>query len=35
MYYSYVMGIDSSIMELKEQGFIVQNDGDNYMVAFS
>ena len=35
MYYSYVMGIDSSIMELKEQGFIIQNDGDNYMVAFS
>ena len=33
MYYSYVMGIDNSIMELKNQGFDIQNDGDNFMVA--
>lgn len=35
MYYSYVMGIDSSINDLKNKGFIIQNDGDNYMVSFS
>ena len=34
MYYSYVMGIDSSINDLKNKGFIIQNDGDNYMVSF-
>lgn len=35
MYYSYVMGIDSSINGLKNMGFTIQNDGDNYMVSFS
>lgn len=35
MYYSYVMGIDNSNNELKDKGFIIQSDGDNYMVSFS
>ena len=35
MYHSYVMGVDNSILELKQQGFTVENDGDNYMVSFS
>lgn len=34
MYYSYVMGIDSSINELKNQGFSIENDGNNFMVSF-
>lgn len=34
MYYSYVMGINNSIMELKDQGFDIQNDGGNFMVSF-
>lgn len=34
MNYSYVMGIDNSILILKEQGFIIENDGDNFMVSF-
>lgn len=34
MYYSYVMGIDSSINELKNKGFFIENDGDNFMVSF-
>lgn len=34
-YHSYVMGVDNSILELKQQGFIIENDGDNYMVSFS
>ncbi len=34
MFYSYVMGIDSSINELKADGFDIQNDDDNYMVSF-
>ena len=34
MYHSYVMGIDSSIMELENQGFDIQNDGGNFMVSF-
>ena len=32
MYYSYVMGIDNSIFELEKEGFIIENDGENYMV---
>ena len=35
MYHSYVMGIDATIMALKEIGFHIVNDGGNYMVAFS
>lgn len=35
MNHSYVMGINSSIMALKDVGFDITNDGDNYMVAFS
>lgn len=34
-FYSYVMGIDNSINELKNHGFLIENDGDNYMVTFS
>ena len=34
MYYSYVMGIDPVINELKNEGFIIENDGINYMVSF-
>ncbi len=35
MFYSYVMGMDNSINELRNQGFLIENDGDNYMVTFS
>ena len=35
MFYSYVMGIDNSINELRNHGFLIENDGDNYMVTFS
>ena len=34
MYYSYVMGIDNSILDLRQKGFIVENDGDNYQISF-
>ena len=34
MYYSYVMGIDKSICELKNHEFIIENDGNNFMVSF-
>lgn len=34
MYYSYVMGIDDSILELKNQGFIIENDNENYTISF-
>ena len=34
MNHSYVMGLDNSILELKKQGFIIENDGDNFMVSF-
>lgn len=34
MYYSYVMGIDSSIYELEKQGFTIRQDGSNFMVSF-
>lgn len=34
MYYSYVMGIDDSILGLKNQGFKIEKDGENYKVAF-
>lgn len=34
MYYSYVMGVDDSIMALEDKGFSIRNDGENYMVAF-
>ena len=34
MNYSYVMGIGASINELKEKGFVIENDGDNFMVSF-
>ena len=34
MYHSYVMGIDNRIMELQNQDFDIQNDGDNFMVSF-
>ena len=34
MYYSYVMGIDNSINELKKDGFVIEPDGNNYMISF-
>lgn len=34
MYYSYVMGIDESINELKEDGFTIEPEGDNYKITF-
>lgn len=34
MYYSYVMGIDKSIYELEKEGFLIECDGENYMVSF-
>ncbi len=34
MYHSYVMGIDDSILELRNQGFQIENDGENYKIAF-
>ena len=34
MYHSYVMGIDDSIKELSAEGFIIKNDGSNYIVVF-
>lgn len=34
MYYSYVMGIDNSIRELENKGFIIDHDGYNFMVSF-
>ena len=34
MYYSYVMGIDDSILELKNQGFVIENDNENYTISF-
>ena len=35
MYHSYVMGIDDSILNLKEKGFIIDKVGDNYQISFS
>lgn len=32
--YSYVMGIDNSILLLNERGFDIKPDGDNYTVSF-
>lgn len=34
MYYSYVMGIDDSILEFKKQGFVIENDNENYTISF-
>lgn len=34
MNHSYVMGIDNSLLELKKDGFIVEKDGENFMVSF-
>ena len=33
--YSYVMGIDESVLSLTKYGFDVKRDGDNYAVTFS
>ena len=32
--HSYVMGIDNSILELHNDGFIIEKDGNNFMVSF-
>ena len=34
MYHSYVMGIDNSILDLEQEGFIIQKDGENFTVSF-
>ena len=34
MFHSYVMGIDKSIFDLSQEGFIIQNDGDNFTISF-
>ena len=34
MYFTYVMGIDDSVLELQNQGFGIERDGDNYMISF-
>ena len=34
MFYSYVMGIDTSIYNLEKDGFIIEPDGNNYKVSF-
>lgn len=35
MYYSYVMGIDESILSLEEKGFKIDKVGNDYQVSFS
>ena len=35
MYYSYVMGIDDSILSLESKGFIIDKAGKDYQVSFS
>lgn len=35
MYYSYVMGIDDSILSLEEKGFKIDKVGNDYQVSFS
>ena len=34
MYHTYVMGIDNSIFDLEDQGFLIEKDGSNYKVSF-
>lgn len=34
MNYSYVMGVGDTILSLKEHGFVIEKDGDNFMVSF-
>lgn len=34
MYHTYVMGIDRSILDLEEQGFVIEKDGNNFKVSF-
>ena len=35
MYYSYVMGIDDSILSLEAKGFTIDKVENNYQVSFS
>ena len=35
MCYSYVMGMDDSVLSLKDRGFDVKRDGENYIVIFT
>lgn len=35
MYYSYAMGVDNSINELKSNKFIIEEENGNYKVMFS
>lgn len=34
MYHTYVMGVDNSIYELEQQGFIIEREWDNFKVSF-
>ncbi len=34
MNYSYVMGVDNSILSLEDNDFVIEKDGDNFMVSF-
>lgn len=34
MLYSYAMGVDASIFNLEELGFIIERDNNNFMVTF-
>ena len=34
MYYSFVMGTDDTIRDLSKQGFTIEEDGENFTVAF-
>lgn len=35
MNYSYAMGVNDSIKELEQKGFIIQKTGESYKVSFS
>ena len=35
MYHTYVMGIDDSIYDLENQGFIIEHEWDNFKVSFT
>ena len=35
MYHAYVMGIDDSIYDLENQGFIIEHEWDNFKVSFA
>lgn len=34
MFYSFVMGVDDSIDQLRSEGFLIEQEGENYRVSF-